>query len=329
MAESLKDIAVKLQHPRRSLGNRHRSQAEKFLELSAADSQNLKWAEQSARQAVLHDFTNPNNWRVLVRIKLETGDDTGIRTVLNELFIILGRDPEQLSQLNDIDMSESGSGILEAALAADPLDPDQWWGVISANEDSLFTFMERVRILDLSDYRANTLFSRRLERLRDSGREDEYLELARVLLAQRPSNHESWAELGRMHERRGEHDQAWLCYDQAQINFPEIPVRDQFRKRMESKMDGRSPGPWKAPEVTQRVQFLERMQQLATPSFEEVAEVELNVDAAAPDVFEEVSRLRSCGRSSEAFFLARRMAAEGIEGALKLVNEIRDEINDA
>ena len=78
MAESLKDIAVKLQHPRRSLGNRHRSQAEKFLELSAADSQNLNWAEQSARQAVLHDFTNPNNWRVLVRVKLEIGDDIGI-----------------------------------------------------------------------------------------------------------------------------------------------------------------------------------------------------------------------------------------------------------
>ena len=99
-------------------------------------------------------------------------------------------------------------------------------------------------MLDMTDYRANILFSRRLERLRDSGREEDYLKLARVLLAQRPSNHEAWSALGRLHERRGEYDQAWLCYDQAQSNFPEFLVRDQFRERMEAKMDGRAPTPW-------------------------------------------------------------------------------------
>ena len=50
------DINQKLQHPRRSLGNRHRSQAEKFLKMEK-NLKNLNWAEQSAKQSVLYDFT--------------------------------------------------------------------------------------------------------------------------------------------------------------------------------------------------------------------------------------------------------------------------------
>ena len=64
------DIGARLQHPRRSLGNRHRSQANKFLKLAESDKNNLPWAEQSARQAVLHDFTHPDNWRTMLEIKL-------------------------------------------------------------------------------------------------------------------------------------------------------------------------------------------------------------------------------------------------------------------
>ncbi len=328
MTEPTKDIAAKLQHPRRSLGNRHRSQAEKFLSLSKTDSSNLLWAEQSARQAVLHDFTNPDNWRILVRIKLNVGDYAGIHAVLNDLFAVLGRDPVYLTQLEGVDMSESGVGILEAALIADPLDPDDWWNGISSDESSILSFNERVGTLDMTDHRANILFSRRLERLRDSGREEDYLKLARVLLAQRPSNHEAWSELGRMHERRGEHEQAWLCYDQAQSNFPEFPVRDQFRERMEAKMDGRAPTPWKVPEVTQRVEFLKRMQKLSMPPSNDVRDDAIPDISSTTDTLEEVAHLRSEGRSSEAFFLARRMAAEGIDGALELVEEIRKEISD-
>ena len=55
-------IAASLQHPRRSLGDRHRSQAVKFLKLAESDKErtkeNIGWAEQSARQALLHDFHN-------------------------------------------------------------------------------------------------------------------------------------------------------------------------------------------------------------------------------------------------------------------------------
>ena len=46
------DINIKniLQHPRRSLGNRQRSQAEKFLNLGR-DQKNVMWAEQNAKQS--------------------------------------------------------------------------------------------------------------------------------------------------------------------------------------------------------------------------------------------------------------------------------------
>ena len=98
------DIGISLQHPRRSLGNRHRSQAEKFFKLSEKDITNLSCAEQSARQAVLHDFTHPDNWRILLEIKVSLHDNEGIRSVLDEVFLILGRDPELLSQINKDNM---------------------------------------------------------------------------------------------------------------------------------------------------------------------------------------------------------------------------------
>ena len=326
MAEKTDDVSARLQHPRRSLGNRHRSQAEKFLSLTSEDPQNLDWAEQSARQAVLHDFTNPQNWRTLVQVKLKLGDESGIRAVLNELFTILGRDAEALSQLDGISMVHSGPAILEASLAADPLDADEWWVSTSGSEEEFGGFVERLGKLDLTDPRANVLFSRRLERVRDSGREDEYLELSRIILAQRPSNHEAWTELGRMHERRGEFDQAWMCYDQAQTHFPEIEVRDRFKDRMESKMDGLESQPWKEPEVNNRIDFLRRMQSLAMPDLGDVSDEEDIEEEGVTDPLEQVHLLHAEGRLSEAFFLARRMAAEGVQGAFDLAETIKEEL---
>ena len=328
MPETTDDMSRRLQHPRRSLGNRHRSQAVKFLSLVDSDSQNLEWAEQSARQAVLHDFTNPQNWRTLVQVKLATGDDNGIRAVLNELFTILGRDPETLSQLDGVNMIESGSAILEASLKADSLDPDEWWASTSQSDGALVEFIERVNNLDLSDQRANLLFSRRLERVRDTGMEEQYLELSRVLLAQRPSNHEAWAELGRMHERRGEYEQAWMCYDQAQTHFPDKAVRDRFRARMEAKMDGRASVPWKEPEVSLRIDFLKRMQKLATPTNERPRAAKEEDSPDASDPLGEIHQLLSEENTAEAFFLARRMATEGVSGAIELVELIRKEMPD-
>ena len=124
------DSGGDLQHPRRNLGNRFRSQAEKFVKLSRADpermKENLNWAEQNARQAILHDFTDERNWNSLGHIKLLLEDKEGMYSVLTDIFTILGRDPENLLQLEEIDMLEFGGELLTATLSADPLDADVW-----------------------------------------------------------------------------------------------------------------------------------------------------------------------------------------------------------
>ena len=315
------DIGASLQHPRRSLGNRHRSQARKFINMSIDNSDYIGWAEQSARQAVLHDFTHPDNWRVLVETKLLSKDDAGIRAVLVELFSVLGRDPDSLKQLEGVDMTETWTQILEASLSADPLDPDSWWEMTNEVQGGVMDFCKRVKLLDLTDIRANVLFSRRLERLRDYGFEDEFLELSKLVLAHRPNNHETWSELGRMHERRQEYDNAWMCYDQAQLHFPEIPTRDRFIERMESKMDDSSKSTWNVPGIDSRVEFLNRMQTLASQAVSTMDS--FVVDDEENSTMDEVDVLLGEERLTEAFFLARRMAAEGVEGAIEKVEEIR------
>ena len=321
------DIADSLQHPRRSLGDRHRSQSQKYVNL-ALDEQghviqerlvNLEWGEQSARQAVLHDFTNAENWKVLVRVKSLLGDSEGIRAVLEDLFSVLGRKPEHLMQLENIDFVTSGYGLLLASIEADPLDPDVWWNMACESQDVLTEFLDRTSKLDLSDRRANLLFSRRIERIRDSGDEDQFIRLSKIILAQRPTNHEAWASLGRMHERRKEYSDAWLCYDQAQICFPHNKVRDEFRSRMEAELDGKGKKKWKSPGIDQRVDFLRKMEDMATP---ESVYVDLE-DDVDEDPIRKVEELVSEGKLSEAFFMTRRMAAQGVEGALEINQELR------
>ena len=322
------DINQKLQHPRRSLGNRHRSQAEKFLKISQS-SENLNWAEQSAKQAVLYDFTNPENWIILTRIKILKGDKEGIRAVLKELFTILGRDPELLSQLKNIDLAKNGMDLLNAGLRIDPLDPDKWAKEILGNDDETEQFKKRVEALDLRDVRANILFSRRIERLRDFDNEDMFMYLSRIILAQRPSNHETWNELGKLHERRGEFDEAWLCYDQAQTYFPTLKVRDRYKKRMEAKMDGKANIPWKEPGVKNRVDFLKKMQDMSAPkNFTENLEEEVGEKQLEIDEYQKIANFREQGNLSGAFFLARQLAAEGDENGKILVKEIMEEMDN-
>ena len=322
------DINQKLQHPRRSLGNRHRSQAEKFLKISQS-SENLNWAEQSAKQAVLYDFTNPENWIILTRIKILKGDKEGIRAVLKELFTILGRDPELLSQLKNIDLAKNGMDLLNAGLRIDPLDPDKWAKEILGNDDETEQFKKRVEALDLRDVRANILFSRRIERLRDFDNEDMFMYLSRIILAQRPSNHETWNELGKLHERRGEFDEAWFCYDQAQTYFPTLKVRDRYKERMEAKMDGKANIPWKEPGVKNRVDFLKKMQDMSAPkNFTENLEEEVGQKQLEIDEYQKIANFREQGNLSGAFFLARQLAAEGDENGKILVKEIMEEMDN-
>ena len=164
--EEDRTLSESLQHPRRSLGNRYRSQAEKFLKLGK-DTGNLSWAEQSAKQSVLYDFTNEENWRVLIRIKVLMEDSEGSRLVLSDLFSVLGRDPELMSQLSGIDIISSCEDLLEGAFLSDPLDPDKWWSGIFDKPEELQGFAERLRTLDVSDQRSNILYSRRLQKVRE------------------------------------------------------------------------------------------------------------------------------------------------------------------
>ena len=206
------------------------------------------------------------------------GDDSGIRAVLVELFSVLGRDPDSLDQLEGVDMSEMGSEILEASLGADPLDPDYWYE--NVNSEYLIQFKDRFFQLDLTDPRANILFSRRLERIRKLD-EDMFILLIRRLLAQRPFNHEPWIQLGHLHEKRKEFDDAWFCFDQAQQYFPQLTPRDDFRARMENRLDG-SQLKWKEPEISSRDDFLLRMQNLA---------LKFNNDVIHADKEEEISNI--------------------------------------
>ena len=236
-------IAVSLQHPRRSLGDRHRSQALKFLNLAEVDparaDENIGWAEQNARQALLHDFTHPDNWRTLAKIKGVLSDEIGLRALLGDLFSVLGRDPEQVKQLDAIPILDMGGELLEAALSRDHLDPDLWFA--SMDGGSIEAFCTRFTALDFTDPRCNVLFGRRLERLWASEGDEICIPLARILLSNRPQNFEMWVELGRAHERRSSFDEAWFCYDQAQINAPQLDVKGPIQNS-----NGGSNGNWQA-----------------------------------------------------------------------------------
>ena len=324
------NIAEALQHPRRSLGDRHRSQSEKYVSLAldqrgeviADRAVNLEWGEQSARQAVLYDFTNPDNWFALVRVKILLGDSAGIRAVLEDLFTVLGRKPEHIAQLENVDFLSNGTILLGASLEADPLDADKWWKMISQSDGMLEDFADRMGSLDLSDGRANVLFSRRIERIRDSGHEEEFLTLSRLILAQRPSNHEAWTSLGKMHERRREYSDAWLCYDQAQSFFPGKPVRDEFRSRMEREIDGSKKTAWNPPGISQRIDFLRKMEEMASLDNGEIIQEADEKESHGPlDIIHQLIREE---RISEAFFKSRRLASEGVEGAMEMYEKLRE-----
>ncbi|DAC24870.1 MAG TPA: hypothetical protein D7H94_00900 [Candidatus Poseidoniales archaeon] len=314
---------AELQHPRRSLGDRHRAQAEKFLRNSEKDEnkriQCLNWAEQSSRQSVLYDFTNDENWRLLIQIKVLIGDKPGIHAVIEDLFLILGRDPERLRTLQEVDLLDHGVDLVNAAFEVDPLDPELWYHNVASDEGRFEEFSERIKRLDLRDPRTNIVFGRRIERLYTAGRHDEFIPLARRIVAQRPQNHEAWIGLGRLHERREEYDEAWLCYDQAQTHFPSRPVRDEYRERMDARLDGERKS-WKIPDISTREIFLTRMESLATPESSnqialEIEDDDTEVSEVGESEQDRLKRMLDEGEIQAALFLARRLVTSGEEWA--------------
>lgn len=324
-----------LQHPRRNLGNRYRSTAQKFANLAMTDpnraKENLDWAEQHARQAVLHDFTDERNWQCLAEIKELHEDADGLHALLEDVFIVLGRDVDNLSQLRGIDFLRHGRSLLSAAFVKDSLDPDTWWSTMQTQgEAALVNFTERCRRLDFRDQRANIIFGRRLERIRQAGHIEIFVELARHLLAHRPMNHELWFELGRLHERRGEIDLAWSCYDQVQQLRPHSTERDRFLERLKGDMDGKEKSGWSGPSVEHREAFLKAMQDLTarvSSPMSVIPEVvsepeELPVHPDEPLLLELIEK----GDVQAAFFLARRLMANGETWAESYMTRIQQDL---
>ena len=318
-----------LQHPRRNLGNRYRTQALKFVRLAKADpsrkQSNMQWAEQNARQALLHDFTDERNWRCLADIKMGLKDNDGLGVVLEDVFVVLGRDTEQFEKLKNVNFLEFGLELLEAAFQRDPLSPDAWWKALvqrGGGDDQsdevlleIAEFADRCRNLDFRDQRANIVYGRRIEHLRVNGFEDLFIELSRHLLAHRPANHELWMQLGRLHERRGEIDSAWSCYDHVQSLMPHILVRDEFLNRLTERMDGEERTPWSGPKLEHRNAFLQQMEQLNQRVRNEFKEAQIDSkqeigENTNPDEVKLASLLET-NNVSEAFFLARRLVASG------------------
>ena len=321
-------LSGQLQHPRRSLGDRHRSQANKFIKLANNDidrcAENLGWAEQNARQALLFDFTHPDNWRVLANIKVQLSDERGLRALLSDLFSVLGRDPEQVTQLEGVSILDVGIELLEAALTNDHLAPDIWFNSMDA--DGVVLFANRVEILDLTDPRCNVLFGRRIERMWSHENTKLCMKLSRILLSNRPQNFELWLDLARAHERLDSFDEAWLCYDQAQTYAPHLDVRDAFRKRMEVQLDTTEKLPWKKPTVEARDEFLLRMQKLATTYSTDIEDSNLAYDQLDETVNEDENLLNSLlkeGNFSAAFFLARRIVTRGEDWADPYLDEAK------
>lgn len=315
------DLSDALQHPRRHLGGRHLSQARRFLKLAERDPEraqhNLDWAEQHARQALLHDFTEEDSWRMLIRLKVLLQDSPGVHAVLEDLFAVLGRDPERAGQLRHMDLLHVAEELLEAALLVDPLHAERWWSNLGGDvEPQLEAFASRCRRLDFSDPRAAIVFGRRLERLRRHD-EDLFVDLSAHLLAHRPQNHELWLDLGRLHEARGRHDEAWLCYDHVQTLRPHLDVRDRYQGRLNTALDGGTARPWSPPDVETRAAFLEGMLGLrARLTTDEPKESPMPVaheqeDRGKDPEHARLLRLLEDGEVEEVFFLARRAVANG------------------
>jgi hypothetical protein len=272
---------------------------------------NLAWAEQNAQQAVLYDFTDERNWRCLAEIKHMRSDGDGLALVLEDLFVVLGRDSNQLIQLKGINHLEMGLELLEAAFLTDSLDPENWFSDLA--KDDLLNFAIRCKGLDFSDQRANIIYGRRLERIRSAGHEDMFIDLVHHLLAHRPANYELWMELGRLHERRNEVDQAWLCYDHVQQIRPSETVRDLFLERLKGAMDGKDSVPWSGPSLETRSDFLERMQSLSQ-NVSEIIEDDLEQPSEEIVVDPELIKLQKLidsGDAAEAFFMARSLLTSG------------------
>ncbi len=316
--------------PRKSLGDRNRSQAHKFLKLSKLDSsqrfENLQWAEQSARQAILYDYTNFQNWDLLLKLKHELADEEGIYALLEDLLTVLGKDVELITQLKNIDILPSCFDLFSSILKREPLNADVWWEKINANDSELEDFINKCKKMDFRDRRSNVVFGRRLERIRSAGLNDVFSELMPYLLAHRPDNYELWIELGKHHESLKDYKKAWMCYDQVLQFKP----RDDNKSRLSEiilhkfdKLDGFKPTNIEIHSFNSRLENLAK-----SMKNEEVLKPKIEYNNNVNEIELKLNDLINSKDFQEAFFMARSLLSEGEFWAQKYFEKAKEGLID-
>lgn len=313
--------------PRKSLGDRNRSQANKFYNLSEVDSnqkiENLQWAEQSARQAILYDYTNYKNWEILLIMKNELGDESGIYSLLEDLLSVLGKDGDLIAQLKNINIFPSCFDLFYSIIKREPLDADVWWAKIELNGFDLDSFVSRCKVMDFRDRRSNVIFGRRLERIRKHGLNDVFSELMPYLLAHRPDNYELWTELGKHHESLKDYKNALMCYDQVLQFNPKDKNKQRLSEILNIKYKGLS---LMMPNKNEIQSFHLRLEKL-TNSIRNNEEIEIIEESKELSQLEfKLKSLLDSRDYQEIFFISRSLISEGEDWAKKYFEIAKEEL---
>ena len=297
--------------PKKSLGDRHRAQAHKFFNLSLQDRGNrlesLEWAEQSARQAILYDYTNFQNWELLLKIKLELSDESGIYALLEDLLSVLGKDADFITQLKEINILPSCNDLFYSILKREPLDADVWWEGIKSGEYDLVDFTERCEKMDFRDRRSNIIFGRRLERLRKNDHDEVFSSLMPYLLAHRPDNFELWIELGKHYETLEDYKNALMCYDQVLEFLPTDENKSRLFKIINNKFKNYNNI---LPNKKEVMSFQKRLEKLAS-SIGTIENFEVDDEAQIDDLELKLISMIDAGNLQECFFMARSLISQG------------------
>ena len=297
--------------PKKSLGDRHRAQSHKFFKLSLNDSENnyenLEWAEQSARQSILYDYTNFQNWELLLKIKLKLADESGIYALLEDLLSVLGKDIDFITQLKKINILPSCVDLFNSILKREPLDADIWWEGIQSGVFDINEFIERCEKMDFRDRRSNIIFGRRLERLRKNNFDEIFSSLMPNLLAHRPDNFELWIELGKHHESLGEYKDALMCYDQVLEFLPTDKNKSRLTSFINNKFDNKHDF---LPDKREYFSFHNRLRDLAS----KIDRTDFSVQTETPKLDNLELKLKELvdhNEFQEGFFMARSLISEG------------------
>ena len=108
-----------------------------------------------------------------------------------------------------------------------------------------------------------------------------------------------------------------------------MDVRDQFLTRLKGSMDGKDVTPWSGPSVTHRDAFLENMvaltKRVSTQELISTEEVEEET-ATAPLDQVRLEALMAAEDYQQAFFMARRLVANGEDWAEEILREIQQKM---